>query len=131
VAGYEDLYEGEGQEPINAVYYKEWDDQYRPHCDGECNGGPWRLGRRIATSLTYCAVADKGGYTTFDRSGIKVVPRARQMLFFGYKLRDSGRMDNGLTEHSGCPLREGRKWIATQWHREGVTAEQGWQSFAH
>ena len=48
VAEYEDLVEGEGQEPLNSVYYKDWDDQYRPHCDGECNGGPYRRGGRIA-----------------------------------------------------------------------------------
>ena len=41
-----------------------------------------------------------------------------QMLFFGYKLKPATeggapRMDAGFTEHSGCPLREGTKWIAT------------------
>ena len=33
------------------------------------------------------------------------------MLFFGYKLNgeegEEPRMDDGLTEHTGCPLREG------------------------
>ena len=29
-----DVVEGVGQEPINAVYYKDDGDQYRPHCDG-------------------------------------------------------------------------------------------------
>ena len=38
-------------------------------------------------------------------------------------------MDNGKTEHSGCPLREGTKWIATMWYREGMTAEKGWESY--
>jgi len=127
VAGYEELAEGPGQEPINAVYYKDWDDQYRPHCDGECNGGPYRRGQRIASSLTYCSVADVGGYTAFTKSGLKVQPKVRQMLFFGYKLKEGDKMDNGLTEHTGCPLREGRKWIATMWYREGMTAENGWE----
>jgi hypothetical protein len=86
VAEYEELVEGEGQEPLNSVYYKNLDDQYRPHCDGQCHGGRYRKGERIATSLTYCAVADKGGYTMFSRTGLKVVPQIRQMLFFGYKL---------------------------------------------
>lgn len=129
VAEYSELVEGDGQEPINAVYYKDWEDQYRPHCDGECNGGRYSPGRRIATSLTYCAVADKGGYTMFTRSAIKVVPKARQMLFFGYKINGRAHMDDGLTEHTGCPLREGRKWIATQWYREGMTAEKGWDAY--
>ena len=131
VAGYDELVEGPGQEPINAVYYKDYGDQYRAHCDGECHGGPYSKGRRIATSLSYCEVADTGGYTIFTRSGLKVVPKARQMLFFGYKLKNSRRMDNGLTEHTGCPIREGRKWIATQWYREGMTAERGWEKMQH
>ena len=69
VAEYDELIEGAGQEPLNSVYYKNWDDQYRPHCDGQCYGGAYRKGERIATSLTYCSVADKGGYTMFTRSG--------------------------------------------------------------
>jgi len=120
------------QEPVNAVYYKDDGDQYRPHCDGECHGGGYRRGRRIATSLTYCLVGDKGGYTSFDRAGLKVVPKRRMMLFFGYKINgDPPAMDNGQTEHSGCPLREGRKWIATMWYREGMTPERGWQQHQH
>ena len=53
------------------------------------------------------------------------------MLFFGYKLNGTSGtpiMDNGNTEHSGCPLRKGRKWIATMWFREGVTPERDWQA---
>lgn len=131
VAGYDTLNEGLGQEPINAVYYKEYGDQYRCHCDGECNGGPWREGRRIATSLTYCEAAKRGGDTLFTRSGLKVLPKPGQMLFFGYKmLSKHGKplMDTGHTEHTGCPLREGHKWIATMWFREGMSAERDWAS---
>ena len=52
------------------------------------------------------------------------------MLFFGYKFEpNSSRMDNGGTEHSGCPLRSGEKWIATMWYREGVTPEKDWSKF--
>ena len=32
-------------------------------------------------------------------------------------------MDDGYTEHSGCPVISGEKWITTAWLREGVTAE--------
>ncbi len=131
VADYDELVEGPGQEPINAVYYSNYDDQYRPHCDGECHGGRYVRGRRIASSLTYCRVADRGGFTTFTQAGLKVVPKRGQMLLFGYKLNDSPYMDDGLTEHSGCPLREGSKWVATQWYREGVSEERGWETFLH
>jgi len=132
-AGYSTV-EGDGQEPINAVYYKDNGDQYRPHCDGECNGGRYSFGSRIATSLVYCDVADQGGHTLFTRSGLKIVPKSRQMLFFGYFFNGStavgDKMDDGHTEHSGCPLRKGHKWIATMWFREGVTAEKDWQYYS-
>ena len=62
-----------------------------------------------------------------------MVPKARQMLFFGYMFNESKAglpMDHGFTEHTGCPLREGKKWIATMWYREGVTAEQNWEYFS-
>lgn len=133
MANYTQLIENDGQEPVNAVYYKDYDDQYRAHCDGECHGGRWREGQRIASALTYCQTAEEGGYTLFTRAGLKVVPRRRSMLFFGYKINPASpgglpSMDAGLTEHSGCPLRRGTKWIATMWFREGVTPEKDWQA---
>merc|ERR1712151_1472592 len=44
---------GPGQEPINAVLYKNAGDEYRPHCDGECDGGAYERGKRVATSILY------------------------------------------------------------------------------
>jgi hypothetical protein len=38
-------------------------------------------------------------------------------------------MDDGYTEHSGCPVLEGEKWITTFWMREGVTAEENWTKY--
>ena len=135
MAGYP-VEEGIGQEPINAVYYRDDGDQYRPHCDGECRGGKYTLGSRVASSLTYCTIAERGGYTLFTRVGLKVVPKRKQMLFFGYFYNSSDArpgvvMDNGHTEHTGCPLHEGKKWIATMWYREGVTAEKDWAYWSH
>ena len=133
VARYPEIVEGPGQEPVNAVYYKDNGDQYRPHCDGECSGGRYFLGTRLATGLSYCQVAEQGGYTLFTRTGLKVVPKPRQMLFFGYMFDGANQgepMDNGWTEHTGCPLRRGKKWIATMWYREGVTAERNWEYYS-
>ena len=31
-------------------------------------------------------------------------------------------------EHSGCPILEGEKWIATVWMRQGVDAVNDWQN---
>ncbi len=39
------------------------------------------------------------------------------------------RMDDGYTEHSGCPVVSGEKWITTFWMRYGVTAEDDWTKF--
>lgn len=39
--------------------------------------------------------------------------------FFTYKGRNN-KYDFKSTEHSGCPVIEGEKWIATAWLREGV-----------
>ena len=88
------------------------------------------MGSRVASSLAYCLTAERGGYTLFTRVGLKVVPKRRSMLFFGYFFNGSTgvgtAMDNGHTEHTGCPTREGRKWIATMWYRTGVTKEKDW-----
>ena len=35
-------------------------------------------------------------------------------------------MDEGYTEHSGCPVLEGEKWITTAWMREGVSYDNPW-----
>lgn len=38
-------------------------------------------------------------------------------------------MDIGFTEHSGCPVIQGEKWITTVWMREGVDAEHTWAMY--
>jgi hypothetical protein len=49
-----------------------------------------------------------------------VKPKLGAAAFFSYKGPD-GRMDDGYTEHSGCPVLEGEKWISVAWLREGVS----------
>ncbi len=39
------------------------------------------------------------------------------------------KIDDGFTEHSGCPVIEGEKKIVTQWVRLGVDDENPWDSF--
>lgn len=50
------------------------------------------------------------------------------MTFFSYKGKN-GLMDEGFTEHSGCPVLEGEKFITTVWMREGVSAKEPWELF--
>lgn len=51
-----------------------------------------------------------------------VQPRAGMATFFTYVGSD-GFTDSGFTEHSGCPVVEGEKWITTFWMRMGVSNE--------
>ena len=113
----------EGQEPINAVVYAPGQ-QYNSHCDGDCSTRPYQNGKRTASTLVYCTVADKGGATTFTKAGLKVVPSPRDMLLFSHRDSETGTMSE-KTEHSGCPVRKGGKWVATQWYREGVSESAG------
>jgi hypothetical protein len=67
----------------------------------------------------------KGGQTIFTRSNILVRPKLGSATFFSY-LGPDGRMDDGFTEHSGCPVLEGEKWITTSWMRLGVDSVDNW-----
>lgn len=33
-------------------------------------------------------------------------------------------MENWHTEHSGCPVFSGEKWVITQWLRDGVSSQR-------
>lgn len=83
----------------------------------------------MATMVMYCTVADRGGHTNFRNSGVHVKPRTGDAIFFSYIDPETLTMDNGFTEHSGCPVYEGDKKIVTQWIRLGVDTENPWDSF--
>lgn len=74
----------------------------------------------ISLITPFLQTAEVGGGTTFSRSDIFIKPTPGQVTFFTYKGED-GFMDEGLTEHSGCPVEKGEKWIATAWLRQGVS----------
>ena len=61
----------------------------------------------LTTTLTFLLQAAKrGGATTFTKADLFVQPQRGSATFFSYKGPD-GRMDDGYTEHSGCPVLEG------------------------
>jgi len=45
----------DGQEDFNVIQYNPGQ-EYRPHCDGSCDGSPHLHGGRVATMLMYCKV---------------------------------------------------------------------------
>lgn len=102
---------------------------FRPHCDGSCDGLPYRKFGRVATAVLYCQVPEIGGATTFTNADVFVKAQPGQAVFFSYKNNKNNRMDEKLTEHSGCPVIQGEKWIATAWLREGVSAEHPSDAF--
>lgn len=125
VAGY-DL-EIQGQEDFTIIQYNK-DDEYTSHCDGSCDGTAYHPGGRVASALMYCQVADIGGGTTFTKAGVFVKPVKGMATFFSYRGPD-GLMDVGYTEHSGCRVVEGEKWITTFWMRDGVSDKRPWNNF--
>ena len=116
-----------GQEDFTVIQYNK-DDQYTPHCDGDCTGSLYNPGGRVATAVMYCEVPTKGGATTFTKADVFIKPTKGMATFFSYKGAD-GYMEDGYTEHSGCPVLEGEKWITTLWMREGVSHQEPWTMF--
>lgn len=124
-----------GQEDLMSIQYfgrgpdDEAPDRYTPHCDGDCNGLDFKPGNRMATIVMYCKMPKVGGATNFRNSGVHVKPKQYSATFFSYINPETMKMDDGLTEHSGCPVIEGEKKIVTQWVRLGVDDQNKWSSF--
>ena len=124
-----------GQEDLMSIQYfgngenDPTPDQYRPHCDGDCDGKIHKTGGRVATMVMYCTVPEKGGYTNFGQAGVIAKPQVGAAAFFSYMDNATKIKDSGFTTHSGCPVIEGTKRIAVQWMRIGVDAENPWDSF--
>jgi hypothetical protein len=126
----------EGQEDLMSIQYfglgkdsNEPPDQYRPHCDGDCDGLPHKTGGRIATMVMYCNVPELGGATNFQNSNVFVKPELGAAAFFSYMDPVTKIKEPGFSTHSGCPVIEGTKRIAVQWMRLGVDKENPWNSF--
>ena len=82
----------------------------------------------INNFICFLKVPEVGGATTFTKSDVFIRPKKGMATFFTYMSPD-GIMDSGFTEHSGCPVKVGQKWIATAWMREGVTTEFDHEKF--
>lgn len=118
----------DGQEHFAIIQYN-IADEYTPHCDGSCDGMPHMKGGRVATAVMYLKTPDVGGGTVFTNTNLHIRPRNNTVVFFSYRGED-GLMDtNRYTEHSGCPVIEGEKWIATFWMRDGVSKTDPWTNF--
>lgn len=95
--------------------------EYKPHYDYFDPGQPGtptilkRGGQRVGTFVLYLNTPEAGGGTVFPEVGLEVAPRKGHAVFFAY-----GRPDPATrTLHGGSPVREGEKWVATKWMRQG------------
>jgi len=116
-----------GQEGFTIIQYNS-DDEYTPHCDGSCDGSKHLPKGRVATAVMYCQLPEEGGGTSFTKADIFLKPVKGMATVFAYKGTD-GYMDTGFTEHSGCPVLKGEKWITTVWMRDGVDKDHTWERY--
>jgi prolyl 4-hydroxylase len=92
--------------------------EYKPHFDFfNSDESTITENDRIATAIIYLNEEFSGGETWFPRLDITIKPETGKMLYFEYKY---SRDINTLTEHAGCPVLDGEKFIITSWIRESV-----------
>lgn len=108
-------------EPLQILHYLPGA-EYRPHYDyfdPQQPGSDKVLamgGQRIATLVMYLNDCEEGGATTFPKTGVQVMPRRGNAVYFSYTAPD-GALD-ARSLHGGAPVTGGEKWIATKWLRE-------------
>ncbi|XP_035658563.1 prolyl 4-hydroxylase subunit alpha-1-like [Branchiostoma floridae] len=109
----------ETAEPLQVINYG-IGGHYEPHFDCATKDEEFELdpneGDRIATMLFYMSDVEAGGATVFPQVGARVVPEKGAGAFW-YNLLKSGEGDM-LTEHAGCPVLVGSKWVSNMWIHE-------------
>ncbi|KAK0048093.1 prolyl 4-hydroxylase subunit alpha-2 [Biomphalaria pfeifferi] len=70
-------------------------------------------GNRMATFLIYLTDVERGGSTAFPGADLVVSPTKGNAVFW-YSFTPDGEIDH-LTEHAGCPVVIGEKWIINKW----------------
>lgn len=96
--------------------------QFKPHHDFFYDDQPyWEAmvrsgGQRTWTAMIFLNAPEEGGQTAFPAAGIKVTPRAGNMLIWNNM--DAEGLPNPYSIHQGMPVVSGVKYIITKWHRE-------------
>ncbi|XP_056600705.1 prolyl 4-hydroxylase subunit alpha-1-like [Triplophysa dalaica] len=85
--------------------------RYEPHYDALDEQDD-----RIGTFLIYMNDVEIGGATVFPKAGVALQPKKGSAVFW-YNLHKNGDVDL-RTEHAGCPVLRGNKWVANKWIHE-------------
>jgi len=95
--------------------------EYKPHYDYFDPAQPGtpvilrRGGQRVASLVCYLNTPAGGGETVFPDVNLAVAPVRGNAVFFSYDRPHPATR----SLHGGAPVREGEKWVATKWLREG------------
>ena len=98
-------------------------EQYRHHCDFFRTERPhWererrRGGQRTWTAMAYLNTIEAGGATDFPKLDLSIIPEPGMLIAWDNATR-AGR-PNRATIHAGMPVEAGRKYVVTQWYRQG------------
>lgn len=96
--------------------------QFKPHHDYFHTDQPYwpemekSGGQRTWTAMMFLNESEGGGETFFPNAGVKVTPRAGNLLAWN-NLNGIGE-PNPFSLHQGMPVTAGTKYIITKWHRE-------------
>lgn len=96
--------------------------QFKPHHDFFYPSEPYWPemdkcgGQRTWTAMVFLNAPEEGGHTAFPNAGIKVAPRAGNLL--AWNNLDANGHPNPFSLHQGCPVVAGTKYIITKWYRE-------------
>ncbi|BAK16068.1 prolyl 4-hydroxylase [Solibacillus silvestris StLB046] len=111
----------EHAEGLQVLHY-EPGQEFKPHFDFFGPNHPSSSNNRICTLVVYLNDVEEGGVTTFPNLGIVNVPKKGTAVYFEYFYNDQKL--NELTLHSGEPVIQGEKWVATQWMRKKQIRER-------
>ena len=109
-------------EPLQGQRYLEGQ-EYRRHCDFFHTDKPYwqvergRGGQRSWTAMVYLNAVGKGGGTEFPALDLTIAPEPGMLVLWDNMTR-KGRPNRAMV-HAALPVTSGRKYVVTQWYRQG------------
>jgi prolyl 4-hydroxylase len=102
--------------------------QFKSHHDFFYTDQPYWLqqepigGQRTWTAMMFLNRPEAGGQTAFEKAGVRITPRAGNLLTWNNL--DATGQPNDFSLHRGMPVEAGVKYVITKWFRERPWAKQ-------